>query len=79
MVYDAKQISIKGAYSAHALSFRQFLQTWLKLVVGNDSCMCKAGFGGDDAPRAVFPSSCVCGENSRRAHYLYIHSLVART
>merc|ERR1712117_535284 len=26
------------------------------LVVGNGSGMCKAGFAGDDAPRAVFPS-----------------------
>ena len=26
------------------------------LVVDNGSCMCKAGFEGDDAPRAVFPS-----------------------
>ncbi|XP_053446262.1 beta-actin-like protein 2 isoform X2 [Nycticebus coucang] len=26
------------------------------LVVDNGSGMCKAGFGGDDAPRAVFPS-----------------------
>ena len=26
------------------------------LVVDNGSGMCKAGFGGEDAPRAVFPS-----------------------
>ena len=26
------------------------------LVVDNGSGMCKAGFAGDDAPRAVFPS-----------------------
>ena len=26
------------------------------LVVHNGSGMCKAGFAGDDAPRAVFPS-----------------------
>ena len=26
------------------------------LVVYNGSGMCKAGFAGDDAPRAVFPS-----------------------
>ncbi|XP_065892980.1 actin, cytoplasmic-like [Dysidea avara] len=26
------------------------------LVLDNGSCMCKAGFAGDDAPRAVFPS-----------------------
>merc|ERR1712131_425939 len=28
----------------------------LRLVVDNGSGMCKAGFAGDDAPRAVFPS-----------------------
>ena len=26
------------------------------LVVDNGSGMCKAGFAGDDAPRAVFPA-----------------------
>ena len=26
------------------------------VVIDNGSGMCKAGFGGDDAPRAVFPS-----------------------
>uniref|UniRef100_A0A5K3G0B4 Actin n=1 Tax=Mesocestoides corti TaxID=53468 RepID=A0A5K3G0B4_MESCO len=26
------------------------------LIVDNGSGMCKAGFAGDDAPRAVFPS-----------------------
>ena len=26
------------------------------IVIDNGSGMCKAGFGGDDAPRAVFPS-----------------------
>lgn len=28
----------------------------LSLVVDNGSGMCKAGFGGDDAPTTVFPS-----------------------
>lgn len=28
----------------------------LSLVVDNGSGMCKAGFAGDDAPRALFPS-----------------------
>ena len=27
-----------------------------KIIVDNGSGMCKAGFAGDDAPRAVFPS-----------------------
>ena len=26
------------------------------VVIDNGSGMCKAGFGGDDAPRAVFPA-----------------------
>jgi len=26
------------------------------LIIDNGSGMCKAGFAGDDAPRAVFPS-----------------------
>lgn len=26
------------------------------VVIDNGSGMCKAGFGGDDAPRSVFPS-----------------------
>jgi actin-related protein len=28
----------------------------MALVIDNGSGMCKAGFAGDDAPRAVFPS-----------------------
>lgn len=50
-----------------AVSFLVFTSPWLKsfimcdddvaaLVVDNGSGMCKAGFAGDDAPRAVFPS-----------------------
>uniref|UniRef100_A0A671FR29 Actin gamma 1 n=1 Tax=Rhinolophus ferrumequinum TaxID=59479 RepID=A0A671FR29_RHIFE len=34
------------------------------LVIDNDSGMCKAGFAGDDAPRAVFPS--IVGRNHVR-------------
>ena len=30
------------------------------LVVDNGSGMCKAGFAGDDAPRAVFSPWCLC-------------------
>ena len=30
--------------------------TQIALVIDNGSGMCKAGFAGDDAPRAVFPS-----------------------
>jgi actin-related protein len=32
------------------------MQEVAALVVDNGSGMCKAGFAGDDAPRAVFPS-----------------------
>ena len=39
------------------------------LVVDNGSGMCKAGFAGDDAPRAVFPS--IVGRPRHKAsHYL---------
>lgn len=38
------------------------------LVVDNGSGMCKAGFAGDDAPRAVFPS--IVG---RPRHQVYIY------
>ena len=35
------------------------------LVVDNGSGMCKAGFAGEDAPRAVFPS--IVGRPKQRA------------
>ena len=37
------------------------------LVVDNGSGMCKAGFAGDDAPRAVFPS--IVGRPRHQVHY----------
>lgn len=37
------------------------------IVIDNGSGMCKAGFAGDDAPRAVFPS--IVG---RPRHQVYI-------
>lgn len=36
--------------------FRNMEDDISALVVDNGSGMCKAGFAGDDAPRAVFPS-----------------------
>ena len=36
------------------------------LVVDNGSGMCKAGFAGDDAPRAVFPS--IVGRPRHQVH-----------
>ena len=33
-----------------------FIEDAMPLVIDNGSGMCKAGFSGDDAPRAVFPS-----------------------
>lgn len=41
------------------------------LVVDNGSGMCKAGFAGDDAPRAVFPS--IVGR-PRHQVSIYIHT-----
>ena len=40
------------------------------LVVDNGSGMCKAGFAGDDAPRAVFPS--IVGRPRHQVKYFYI-------
>jgi actin-related protein len=40
------------------------------LVVDNGSGMCKAGFAGDDAPRAVFPS---IGEFDPSSSRLRVH------
>ena len=36
------------------------------LVIDNGSGMCKAGFAGDDAPRAVFPS--IVGRPRQQVH-----------
>lgn len=41
------------------------------LVVDNGSGMCKAGFAGDDAPRAVFPS--IVGRPRHQVIYLFIY------
>ena len=38
------------------------------LVIDNGSGMCKAGFAGDDAPRAVFPS--IVGRPRHQVHNL---------
>jgi len=45
------------------------------LVVDNGSGMCKAGFAGDDAPRAVFPS--IVGRPRHQvsfADFSFVHS-----
>ena len=41
------------------------------LVVDNGSGMCKAGFAGDDAPRAVFPSIVGRPRHQVRLSFLY--------
>ena len=40
------------------------------LVVDNGSGMCKAGFAGDDAPRAVFPS--IVGRPRHQVWYFFV-------
>ena len=40
------------------------------LVVDNGSGMCKAGFAGDDAPRAVFPS--IVGRPRHQVRFIYL-------
>jgi len=50
------------------------------LVVDNGSGMCKAGFAGDDAPRAVFPS--IVGrprhQVSINTHSKYYYDIIPR-
>jgi actin-related protein len=44
------------------------------LVIDNGSGMCKAGFAGDDAPRAVFPS--IVGRPRHQVgpkHFIYVN------
>ena len=43
------------------------------LVLDNGSGMCKAGFAGDDAPRAVFPA--IVGRPKYQVNYLLLHIL----
>ncbi|VDP97079.1 unnamed protein product [Trichobilharzia regenti] len=43
------------------------------LVVDNGSGMCKAGFAGDDAPRAVFPS--IVGRPRHQVSDWLIHTI----
>ena len=45
------------------------------LVVDNGSGMCKAGFAGDDAPRAVFPS--IVGRPRHQVQLLFRNSSIA--
>jgi len=44
------------------------------LVIDNGSGMCKAGFAGDDAPRAVFPS--IVGRPRHQVYYIYIYIFI---
>ena len=43
------------------------------LVVDNGSGMCKSGFAGDDAPRAVFPS--IVGRPRHQVRYMILLKL----
>ena len=45
------------------------------LVVDNGSGMCKAGFAGDDAPRAVFPS--IVGRPRHQVCIIYIIYIIS--
>ena len=47
------------------------------LVIDNGSGLCKAGFAGDDAPRAVFPS--IVGHPKYQVNSFYHLSLLCRT
>ena len=45
------------------------------LVVDNGSGMCKAGFAGDDAPRAVFPS--IVGRPRHQVYIFYFREFLS--
>ena len=47
------------------------------LVVDNGSGMCKAGFAGDDAPRAVFPS--IVGRPRHQVQYFILYNFITKT
>ena len=47
------------------------------LVLDNGSGMCKAGFAGDDAPRAVFPA--IVGRPKYQVNYLLLKECVTLT
>lgn len=51
------------------LSFQKMEDEIAALVVDNGSGMCKAGFAGDDAPRAVFPS--IVGRPRHQVQFLH--------
>src|SRR5258708_40015533 len=52
-----KKIQPNAKFRAHKLQKSKMADDDVQaLVVDNGSGMCKAGFAGDDAPRAVFPS-----------------------
>uniref|UniRef100_A0A2I3SPZ4 Uncharacterized protein n=1 Tax=Pan troglodytes TaxID=9598 RepID=A0A2I3SPZ4_PANTR len=40
------------------------------LVIDNGSCMCKAGFAGDDAPQAMLPSTGVMVDMGQKDSYV---------
>ena len=46
------------------------------LVIDNGSGLCKAGFAGDDAPRAVFPS--IVGHPKYQASLSYLVGLILK-
>src|SRR3990167_8150721 len=48
--------SKKCCISSIVVKTRRKMSDAYKIIVDNGSGMCKAGFAGDDAPRAVFPS-----------------------
>ncbi|CAH3188123.1 unnamed protein product [Porites evermanni] len=54
--YDESGPSIVHPNLAQNFQFKMADEDVAALVIDNGSGMCKAGFAGDDAPRAVFPS-----------------------
>ena len=67
---------------SHILVLFFLVQSWVikmcdedvaALVIDNGSGMCKAGFAGDDAPRAVFPS--IVGRPRHQVNWHTIYNL----
>lgn len=54
--FEFQPFKFNAISSLFHLEFKMCDDDVAALVIDNGSGMCKAGFAGDDAPRAVFPS-----------------------
>ena len=70
MQFEADGLRTNVSYDAKSKKVNMCDEEVAALVVDNGSGMCKAGFAGDDAPRAVFPS--IVGRPRHQVKYFYI-------